>query len=248
MSPKLYHDLASWWPLMSAPADYAEEAGFYSRALLEAGDQPARTLLEIGSGGGNNASHMKRHFEMTLVEPSAGMRAVSRALNPECEHLEGDMRTLRLGRTFDRVFIHDAISYMTTEDDLRRAIETAFVHCRPGGAALLAPDHLRETLVGSTDHGGEDGEGLRGLRYLAWSWDPDPADTTCLTDYAYLIRDRDGSLRVELDRHVEGVFPRATWLELMAAVGFDARVVPFDHSELEPGTYELFLGVKPVRT
>jgi hypothetical protein len=247
MSLKLYHELASWWPLMSAPADYAEEAAFYSRALLEAGDPPARTLLEIGSGGGNNASHMKSRFALTLVEPSGGMREVSQALNPECEHLDGDMRTVRLGRTFDRVFIHDAISYMTTEDDLRRAIETAFVHCRPGGAALLAPDQLRETLVESTDHGGEDGEGLRGLRYLAWSWDPDPTDTTCLTDYAYLIRDRDGSLRVELDRHVEGVFPRARWLELMAEVGFEARVVPFDHSELEPGTYELFVGVRPRR-
>ena len=32
----------------------------------------------------------------------------------------GDMRTLRLERTFDVVFIHDAISYLTTEDDLRR--------------------------------------------------------------------------------------------------------------------------------
>ena len=47
------------------------------------------------------------------------MLALSATLNPECEHLEGDMRTLRLGRTFDVVFIHDAISYLTTEDDLR---------------------------------------------------------------------------------------------------------------------------------
>lgn len=245
MTNRLYDDLASWWPLMSAPEDYAEEAEFYSRTLIEAGDQPARTLLEIGSGGGNNALHMKRRFQLTLAELSPGMIEVSRALNPECDHLQGDMRTVRLGRTFDRVFIHDAICYMTTKDDLRRALETAFVHTRPGGAALFAPDHLRETLTLDTEHGGEDAEDGRGLRYLSWSWDPDPSDETCLTDYAYLVRDRDGSMRVVHDRHVEGVFPRAVWLELLREVGFEPRIVPFDHSELEPGTYELFVGVKP---
>jgi hypothetical protein len=41
------------------------------------------------------------------------------------------------------VFVHDAVAYMTTERELRAAIETAFVHCRPGGAALFAPDHVR---------------------------------------------------------------------------------------------------------
>src|SRR5690606_12595145 len=105
-------------------------------------------------GGGNNASHLKAHARLTLVEPSEGMRAVSRALNPECEHLDGDMRTVRLGRTFDAVFVHDAVAYMTTEADLRRAMATAFLHTRPGGAALFAPDHVRETFVPGTDHGG----------------------------------------------------------------------------------------------
>src|SRR5689334_22739277 len=133
MTAKLYNELAAWWPLMSSPADYAEEAAFYTNQLLAAGDAPARTLLELGSGGGNNASHMKAHFQSTLAELSPGMLEVSRALNPECEHVQGDMRSVRLGRQFDRVFVHDAVTYMTTLEDLRRAIETAFVHCRPGG-------------------------------------------------------------------------------------------------------------------
>lgn len=242
---KLYDDYAAWWPLMSAPEEYEEEAAFYAKELIAAGDAPGRTLLEIGSGGGNNAAHMKAHFgEVALVDLSPGMLAVSRALNPECEHVQGDMRTVRLGRTFDRVFIHDAICYMTTEDDLRRAIETAFVHTRPGGAALFAPDHLVETFQPSTDHGGHDGDG-RGLRYLEWTWDPDPADSTYTVDYAYMLRERDGTVHTEHDRHVEGLFSRATWLRILREVGFEARSLPYDHPELEPGTYELFVGVKP---
>jgi SAM-dependent methyltransferase len=244
METRLYRELAAWWPLFSAPADYAEEAAIYRSVLAEAAQPPLTTVLELGSGGGNNASHLKEHVQLTLVDLSPGMLEVSRALNPECEHVEGDMRTVRLGRLFDAVFVHDAVNYMTTEQDLRMAMETAFVHCRPGGAALFAPDHLRENFRTGTDHGGHDGDG-RGVRYLEWTWDPDPVDTTYLVDYAYLLRNADGSMEVEHDRHVEGLFPRATWLRLLDQVGFRARPVPIEHSELEPGSYEVFVGARP---
>ncbi len=211
--PKLYTEFASWWPLLSSPDEYAEEAAFYQRLLVGACERSPHTLLELGSGGGNNASHLKMQFQMVLVDRSAGMLAVSRRLNPECDHVEGDMRSIRLGHQFDCVFVHDAVMYMTTEADLRRAIETAFVHCQPGGAALFAPDHVRENFQPSTDHGGHDGAS-ESLRYLEWSWDPDPTDTTYVVDYAYLLRASDGTVRVEHDRHIEGLFLRADWLRL----------------------------------
>jgi len=244
--PKMYEELASWWPLLSAPSEYEEEAAFYAKALATAGERPPRTVLELGSGGGNNASHMKACFDMVLVEPAAGMLALSRALNPECEHVQGDMRTVRLGREFDAVFVHDAVAYMTTEADLRLAIETAFVHCKPGGAVLFAPDYLRENFRPSTDHGGGDNE-THGLRFLEWTWDPDEADTTYVVDYAYLLRTPDGATRVEHDRHVEGLFARADWLRLLSDAGFEPRALAFEHSELEPGAHEVLVASKPGR-
>jgi hypothetical protein len=171
------------------------------------------------------------------------MLDISRSINPDCEHIEGDMRTVRLGREFDGVFVHDAVMYMTTEEDLRASMETAFVHCRPGGAALFAPDCVKETFSPTTSHGGND-DGVRGLRYLVWEWDPDPSDDTYIVDFAFLIRDADGSLRVEHDQHLEGVFGRETWLRLFQQVGFQARSIPFDHSEVET-ELEVFLAQKP---
>jgi SAM-dependent methyltransferase len=246
MDPLMYGELAGWWPLLSAPGSYAEEAEIYRRLLVEAADRPPVTVLELGSGGGNNASHLKAHFQLTLVDLSEAMLEVSRELNPGCEHVQGDMRTVRLGRSFDAVFVHDAIGYMTTTEDLARVMATAFTHCRPGGAALFAPDHLRETFRTGTDWGGHDGDG-RAARFLEWTWDPDPLDSTCTVDYAYLLREADGSVRVEHDRHLQGLFPRATWLGLLEEAGFRARAVPVDHSELEPGTYELFVATRPPR-
>ena len=241
--PKLYFDLASWWPLMSAPADYEEEAGLYQKAILDASEGPLQTMLELGSGGGNNAPHLKARFKMTLVDLSLGMLEVSRALNPECEHLQGDMRTVRLGREFDAVFVHDAVTYMTSEADVRQAIATAFVHCRPDGVVLFAPDHVRENFRPGTDHGGHDGAD-RAMRYLEWTWDPDPADATCIVDYTYVLRERDGEVRVVHDRHLEGLFSRTDWLRWLSEAGFVPQVVPIDHSELEPGSYEVFVGHK----
>ena len=174
---------------------------------------------------------------MTLTDLAPGMLAVSHKLNPECEHIEGDMRMLRLGRLFDAVFIHDAIMYMTSVEDLRRAMETAFVHCRPGGVALFAPDHVRETFTPGTDHGGHD-DGTRGLRYLEWTYDPDPNDTTYVVDFAYLLREAAGTVRVEHDRHIDGLFGRNEWLQLLRAVGFHPRIVA------DPWRQDVFVAMK----
>jgi len=244
-SPRLYGDLSSWWPVLSAPEDYAEEAAFYRKTIVAACSSTPRTLLELGSGGGNNASHLKADFIVTLVDRSPGMLSVSRSLNPECEHIQGDMRNIRLDRLFDAVFTHDAIMYMVTENDLRSAIETAFVHCRPGSVSLFAPDYVRETFRPSTRHGGHDLT-ERSMRYLEWNWDPDPTDTTFVTDFAYLLR-QDGDVRCEYDRHVCGLFGRSDWIRLITETGFQAQSIPFQHSEIELGSCEVFLGIRPNR-
>ena len=92
---KLYTELAPWWPLVSPPSEYAIEAAGYRQRLEENAEPPLDTVLELGCGGGNNASFLKRRFAMTLSDASAEMLAVSRARNPECEHVLGDMGTSR---------------------------------------------------------------------------------------------------------------------------------------------------------
>jgi SAM-dependent methyltransferase len=200
--------------------------------------------LELGSGGGNNASHLKAYFEMTLVDLSPEMLEVSGTLNPDCEHVLGDMRSVRLGRQFDAIFIQDAISYMTSESDLRQAIQTAYTHCKPGCFALFHPDYVRETFREASSIGGHSGSD-RALRYIEWTWDPDPEDCTYRMDFAYLLRDPEGAVRCEPDEHLCGLFDRPVWLHLIEACGFQAAVVPFTHSEIPPGSSEVFLGQKP---
>lgn len=222
---KLYSELANWWPLLSPPEDYTDEATFFRQIFDDAKLPNAPTLIELGSGGGSNAFHFKSIFShVTLTDLSPQMLAVSGSLNPECEHVEGDMRTLRLGFQADVVFTHDAIDYMTTLHDLRQALVTAFVHCKSGGLAVFIPDYVRETFEPSTDHGGTD-DPERGLRYLEWTYDPDESDTTYTTEYIYALREGNQPVQVEHDTHICGVFPRAEWLRLLDEVGFTTKVV-----------------------
>ncbi|MEE6271956.1 class I SAM-dependent methyltransferase [Georgenia wangjunii] len=237
---RFYTDLAPWWPLLSPPEEYAEEAAFLA-TLLGAGE--GRELLELGSGGGHNAVHLAPDFTLTLADLSADMLAVSRRLNPAAEHVQGDMRTLRLGRTFDAVLIHDAVGYMTTEDDLRRAVATAYAHCRPGGRLVIAPDATTENFRPGTGCGGTDAPDGRGARYLEWEWDPDPTDTWTLTVYAFVLREADGTVRCLDETHRTGLFPRAVWRDVLTDAGFEASSVIEPVTDRTPR--ELFLGRRP---
>jgi len=241
----LYGDLAPWFHLLTPPEHYVQEAAFTLERLRQHVAGPLETLLELGSGGGNMAFHLKEAMRLTLTDLSPAMLDLSLSINPECEHVVGDMRTVRLERVFDAVLIHDAICYMTTETDLRAAMATAFEHLRPGGAAIFEPDHTREDFEPGTDHGGEDeptgrfgGHG-RALRYLEWTTDPDPTDTTYQVDYALLLRHADGSVEVRQDRHIEGLFPRQRWLDLLVDTGFEPQML------VDPWERVVFIGRRP---
>ena len=233
--PRMYHDLAEWFHLLTAPEDYEEEAAlFYGTAKAALGRNPG-SWLELGSGGGNNAWHYSRLVpEVVLSDRSEEMLAMSRKINPKLEHVLGDMLTVRLGRTFDVVFVHDAASYLTTEDEVRQLAQTAAAHCKPGGVTLMCPDNTAENLVFDTDHGGHDGDG-RAMRYLEWTTPGQPGTYEYVVDYAYIYHEEGRPPRVEFDRHVNGALPEAVWLAALQDAGFRATTTPFIHSEVPDG-------------
>lgn len=232
---RFYADLARFWPLISPVEDYAEEAE-QAAAWLQRAKRSVTTVLELGSGGGHNAAHLKQRFELTLSDLSEEMLAVSRALNPECEHVQADMRTLRLGTRFDAVFVHDAIDYMITETDLLAVMTTAFEHTEAGGVAVFVPDVTREQGPVDTeaDCGGSDGPDGSGVRFLEWSYDPDPSDTHGVTVYSFIVREADGSVTTHSETHAFGIFPEATWTRLLESAGFVPEVVMEQTDEERP--------------
>ena len=253
---RLYQDLAGWWPLISPPHEYAEQAA-YLAGVFGSAAIPVRDVLDLGSGGGHVAMHLKGKLALTLVDLSEEMLAVSRRLNPECAHRHGDMRAVRLGRRFDAVLVHDAVDYVTCEADLGRVAETAFAHCRPGGIAVFAPDYTAETFSPASGGGGSSDAAGRQGSFREWTSDPDPADDWVQADYEFVLRAADGAVQVVRETHRLGAFSRAAWLRVLASAGFvpsaDAWFVPAT-DVTEPGAGpgagggmrgNLFIGRRP---
>lgn len=242
-APRMYHELAHLWPLMSPPDHYADEARHWREALRAHLGPGRKSILELGVGGGNNLSHLTAEFDATAVDLSDAMLENSRHLNPSVEHHVGDMRSVRLGRTFDAVIAHDAVSYLTTEDDLAATFATAAAHLRSGGVFICAPDWFRETsrFPRASVHGprGTDPE----LTMFVHEFDPDPRDTTIEALYLFVLH-RGGRIEVLEDRHVLGLFPLATWTSLMAAAGFRVEKRPYPVHEDGHEAW-LLCGVRP---
>ena len=234
MTMALYDRLVPWYHLLDDAAEHEPEARRFLEYFGGAIRGPRETLLELGAGAGNTASFLTGAYRCTLSEPSAAMRALSEARNRDAEHLGGDMRSLRLGRSFDAVLIHDAIVYMRSRDELRAAMETAFVHLRPGGAAILVPDAFRGELREYTElHEGDDAD--RSLRALEWCWDPDPEDELCSVEWSFLARHGRDMVSIH-DRHVEGLFDKRTWVELAREAGFEVSLAPRPLEDVEDST------------
>jgi trans-aconitate methyltransferase len=234
MQPLLYDELVDFYHLIDPLEDHADEAEAYGDSL-KAAVARATSMLELGSGAGHGAHYVKDRFEqVTLTDLSVAMLERSKLINPDCEHVVGDMRSLRLARNFDCVMIHDAICHLTTREDLRAAVKTAWVHLRSGGAALLIPDCTKESFVEYHEsHAADDDQ--RSLRYIAWSHDPDPSDETHVTDFALLLREG-GVVRAVHDHHLYGLFAKSVWLDVCRDVGFTVEAIVRPLPEEHTGT------------
>jgi SAM-dependent methyltransferase len=241
-APRLYHDLAALWPKLSPPEDYAAEAELIDmllRGRYPVADGRRPHLLELGAGGGHTLVHLADDYDLTAVDISDAMLDHCRALVPSATCIVGDMRTVRLGRTFDAVLIHDAIDYMLSEADVRAALETAAAHLEPGGVAMIAPTTTHETFIdGEVADDCETGD--PNLAYFSFVHDPDPDDDTYEMILVYLIRDpRSRRVEVVEDRHICGLFRTRQWMAWMKDAGFDVRFV-----DEEDGPWSLFLGIR----
>jgi len=241
---RLYDDLAWLWPIWGSPEDYADYCNHVTHVIREHADIPICSLLDIGCGGGKNVFNLKRNYHVTGLDLSPRMLELARQLNPECEFLHGDMRTFDLGRAFDAVLLDDAITYMATRADLRSAFSSAWRHLNPGGVMVVNPDDTKETFLQNrtvaTPAGGARPAHVD-VAFVENSFDPNTEDDYYEETMVYLIREH-GELRVEVDRHILGLFAIDAWRAALAEVGFKIREETYAERGKE---YVTFVCLKP---
>jgi len=244
--PRLYDDLAHLWPLLSPPEHYEAEAAVL-QDIVKRYSQPVQgerhSILELGAGGGHTLVHLAEDFDCTAVDLSAPMLEHCKRLVPNAEAVVGDMRSVRLDKIYSAVFIHDAIDYMLTEDDVKRTLETAAAHLEPGGLCVIAPTYTRETFTDGEVADDGTTTDAEDLTYFTYVHDPDPGDNVFEMILLYLIRDKQ-TRQVETieDRHTCGLFSEDQWVKWMTEAGFEAEAGAADIGAEMP--WVLFLGAK----
>jgi SAM-dependent methyltransferase len=123
-----------YYDLLYRDKDYAAEAR-YVHELVQRHHPAARSMLDLGCGTGRHAQLLSQHgYTLTGVDLSEEMLKVARGTSPELGFVQGDVRTVRLGKTFDVVAsLFHVMSYQTTNADLRAALDTIREHLAPGG-------------------------------------------------------------------------------------------------------------------
>jgi len=229
---KAYNDLAWTEDWLIDPEDYEDEGLHYVSLLKEHCSFTPETMLHLGSGAGGMDRVFKRHFSVTGVDLSPGMLELARAAHPEIDYMEGDMRTLRLGREFDVVAIPDSIDYMTTPDELNQAVQTAHRHLKPGGV-LLVVGKTAETFQNNNFVYTGEKDGIHITLF-----ENNHIDTRCPHSYeaflVYLIR-QNGELTIHTDLHKLGLFPQSYWEEVFRKNGFTL------HQSTLDGVYDPYL-------
>lgn len=233
----LYTDLAWLWPMWGDAADeYAHYCRHITGLIEQHAKRPVHTLLDIGCGGGKNAFNLKQKFSVTGADLSPAMLAQARELNPESVFIHGDMRTFRLGRTFDAVLMDDAISHMTCLADFEAAFRTASAHLDPGGILVATPDVTTETFrQNRTTATPATRKGTRDdidVVFVENVYDPDPADEHYELTILYLIRDQ-GQFRLETDHWMMGLFSLETWRRVLLESGLEVHEGRYNKGEDE---------------
>jgi SAM-dependent methyltransferase len=127
------------YDLLYASKDYEHECDRIETTFRQT-NRAVRSILDLGCGTGNHALPLaRRGYRVCGVDRSAGMlerarHKASQGSGAEAEFVLGDLRDVRLGRSFDACIVMFAVlGYQTTNQDVAAALDTVRHHLEPNG-------------------------------------------------------------------------------------------------------------------
>jgi SAM-dependent methyltransferase len=137
----VFNEYARYYDLLYRDKDYTAETD-YVHNLIQAQSPGAKTILNLGCGSGRHDRCLTdRGYVVTGVDLSEEMLVAARNVagdNPALEYVNGDVRSVRLDKTYDVVAsLFHVMSYQVTNDDLMASFNTARAHLNSGGIFIF---------------------------------------------------------------------------------------------------------------
>jgi SAM-dependent methyltransferase len=211
----------------SSGKDYAAES-LVIHELIQERKRGACTLLDVACGTGGHLRHLQNWYEVTGVDSDTAMLDEASKHLPKIPLIEADMRSFRLGITFDAVTcLFSSIGYMRDPQELGAAIETMAQHLNPGGVLVLdgwvRPDAWRE---GDPTHVEVAESGAMTVVRLSRS---QRQENTTVLEMHHLVATRDG-IKHLVDHHRLTLFAPDDYEAALTDAGLAVELV---HSPME---------------
>lgn len=141
----VFQDYAQFYDLLYQDKNYDAEVVYLENLIKKYGNG-GKEILELGSGTGKHALLLAQQgyfihgvdMSASMVEEAKKLKQSSPMLANKLVFEQGDLRMIRVNKKFDVVAsLFHVMSYQTTEQDLKKGIETAAHHLRAGGIFIF---------------------------------------------------------------------------------------------------------------
>jgi SAM-dependent methyltransferase len=239
--------LARYYDKIHQRRNYEKDVDFLEKIFRKHGLK-VRDILDVACGTGAHAALLvKRGYNVVGVDLNEEMLNIARRKVKNVAFVKGDMRRLKLDRTFDTVIcMFNSIAYNQTLSELRKTLSGFREHLKPRGIVVFDTAFLRENFVhGNRGVTGYDDDELTIARF---SFSGKSGKKGRLT-FSYLIREGN-DFNYKRDVHEFGLFSLSEIIRAMRKAGFTAEVYwdftmrrpPKERSKL--WGYFVFVGVK----
>jgi SAM-dependent methyltransferase len=226
--------------------DYPAECDAVEELFRRHGRGPMHSILDLGCGTGTHALLLaERGYAVTGVDRSAAMLGLAREKMKRGvagrglatpEFIEGDIRTLRLGRTFDAVLMLFAVlGYQTGDADVAAAMRTVASHLRPGGVFICDVWFGPAVLAIGTSDRLKVIDGPDGQLHRTSSGQLDPANHTCRVHFRTWRTNGSRVTDESIEEHTMRYFFKPELERFLAGAGLESCAIsPFDDLDALP--------------
>lgn len=142
--PVFNQTYADQYDLLYGDKNYEAECDLLEQAFKKYGCK-IKSILDIGCGTGNHSIPLtKRGYDVTGIDLSENMLVYARekakvlTISSSVNFLQGDARTVDVGKKFDAVLMMFAVlGYQSTNEDVLAALNTVRKHLNPGGLFIF---------------------------------------------------------------------------------------------------------------